>query len=180
MICIFLANGFEEIEALTPVDILRRVGFEVRTVAVGNDNTVIGAHGIPVVADIKEEEFCTICPEAIILPGGMPGAENLDNSRVVAMSVHQSMEHGGLVCAICAAPMVIGNLGYLAGKKATCFPGFEKYLNGAIVCDEKVVRDGNIITAKGMGCANEFALAIIEALLGKEKANEIAESIFYR
>ncbi len=180
MICVFLANGFEEIEALTPVDILRRAGFEVRTVAVGNDNAVVGAHGITVVADIKEEELCTICPEAIVLPGGMPGAANLDNSRVVAMSVHQSMKHGGLVCAICAAPMVIGNLGYLNGKRATCFPGFEQYLEGADVCDEKVVRDGNIITAKGMGCANEFALAIVEALSGKEKADEIAKSIFYK
>ena len=180
MIYVFLANGFEEIEALAPVDILRRAGFEVRTVAIGDDNKVTGAHGIPVIADINERDFCTTKPEAIILPGGMPGAANLDESATVSISIDNTLDCGGLVCAICAAPFILGKKGLLAGKRATCFPGFEKYLSGANVTGEKVTRDGQFITAKGMGCANEFGLAIVEALLGREKADEIAESVFHK
>ncbi|MBR3845644.1 MAG: DJ-1/PfpI family protein [Clostridia bacterium] len=180
MIYVFLANGFEEIEALAPVDILRRAGFDVRTVAIGPDNKVVGAHGIPVIADINECELCTTKPEAIILPGGMPGASNLDESATVSVSIQNALDCGGLVCAICAAPFILGKLGLLEGKRATCFPGFENYLEGAIVTDEKVVRDGQFITAKGMGCANDFGLAIVEALSGKEKADEIAESVFHK
>ncbi len=180
MIYVFLANGFEEIEALAPVDILRRAGLEVRTVAIGPDNKVVGAHGIPVIADINECELCTTKPEAIILPGGMPGASNLDESATVSVSIQNALGCGGLVCAICAAPFILGKLGLLEGKRATCFPGFENYLEGAIVTDEKVVRDGQFITAKGMGCANDFGLAIVETLLGKEKADEIAESVFHK
>ena len=178
MIYVFLANGFEENEALVTVDLLRRAGLELRTVAVGGDNKVTGAHGIPVIADIKDTEFCDIMPEVVILPGGMPGTENLDQSLTVQVALLDAMRRGNLVCAICAAPMILGKLGYLEGKRATCFPGFEQYLEGATVVDERVVRDGNVITAKGMGCANEFALAIIEAICGKEKADEVASTAF--
>jgi 4-methyl-5(b-hydroxyethyl)-thiazole monophosphate biosynthesis len=174
MIYVFLANGFEEIEALTPVDLLKRAGFDVKTVAIGQSKTVVGAHGIGVVADITEAEFSYNSPEAIILPGGMPGTTNLEESATVIESIVQSMVNNTLICAICAAPSILGICGCLKGRKATCFPGFEEYLDGAYVTDERVVRDGNIITSKGMGCATEFALTIIEALAGKEKADEIA------
>ena len=174
MIYLFLAEGFEEIEALTPVDVLRRAGLEIKTVAVGESRAVKGAHGIEVVADITEKELGTEIPEAIILPGGMPGTTNLEESAIVIDALMRSMINGSLVCAICAAPSILGICGYLKHKKATCYPGFEEYLDGATFTNERVVRDGNIITAKGMGCASEFALCIVEALLGKEKAEEIA------
>lgn len=176
MIYVFLANGFEEIEALMPLDLLRRAGLEVRTVAIGDDHKVTGAHGISVIADIKDTEFCDVMPSAVILPGGMPGTSNLEESATVALTIHDTLQQDGLVCAICAAPSILGNAGYLKGKNATCFPGFEQYLDGAQITDARVVRDGNFITAKGMGCATEFALAIIEAIAGKEKADEIALS----
>ena len=174
MIYVFLANGFEEIEALMPVDLLKRAGFEVKTVAVGESKTVVGSHGIGIVADIMETEFSYDSPEAIILPGGMPGTTNLEESATVINAIVQSMVNNTLICAICAAPSILGICGCLKGRKATCFPGFEEYLDGATVVDERVVCDDNIITSKGMGCASEFALAIIEALAGKEKADEIA------
>lgn len=181
MIYVFLANGFEEIEALTPVDLLRRAGHEVRTVAIGcgGDVKVAGAHGIEVIANLRENDFCDVMPSVVILPGGMPGTLNLEESTTVWAAARNCIEHGGLLCAICAAPSVIGKAGLLEGKRATCFPGFEEHLTGATVVDEKVVVDGNVITAKGMGCANEFALAIIEHLGGKEKADEIASSVFF-
>lgn len=178
MIYVFLANGFEESEALVTVDLLKRAGLDLRTVAIGDDNKVTGAHGIPVIADIKDTEFCDIMPAVVILPGGMPGTTNLESSDTVQMALYDAMKLGHLVCAICAAPSILGNAGYLKGKRATCFPGFEDSLVGATVVDERVVRDGNVITSKGMGCAAEFALAIIEAVASKEKADEIAKSAF--
>lgn len=178
MIYVFLAQGFEESEALTPLDIIKRANLDVRTVAIGGGNTVTGAHGISVIADIRDDEFCDIRPTAIILPGGMPGTTNLEDSATVSYAIYDTATTGGLVCAICAAPSIVGQMGFLKNRKATCFPGFEHYLDGAILVDERVVRDGNFITSKGMGCATEFGLAIIEALLGKEKADEIATNIF--
>ena len=180
MIYVFLANGFEEIEALMPVDLLKRAGFEVKTVAVGESKTVVGSHGIGVVADIMETEFSYDSPEAIILPGGMPGTTNLEESATVINAIVQSMVNNTLIGAICAAPSILGICGCLKGRKATCFPGFEEYLDGATVLDARVICDGNIITSKGMGCASEFALAIIEALAGKEKADEIAIAAIIR
>ena len=181
MIYVFLANGFEEIEALTPVDLLRRAGLEVKTVAVGGkDNKIVGAHRIGVCCDIKDTEFCDEAPEVVILPGGMPGTTNLMDSEAVSFATVNTAACGGLVCAICAAPSIPGQMGLLKNKKATCFPGFEEYLDGATVVDERVVRDGNFITAKGMGCAAEFALAIIEALCGEEKAADVANSAFIK
>ena len=176
MIYLFLAEGFEEIEALTPVDVLRRAGLELKTVAVGENKIVKGAHGIEVVADITEKELEADVPEAIILPGGMPGTINLEESEIVIDTLLRAMINNSLVCAICAAPSILGISGYLKNRKATCYPGFEEYLDGATLTDDRVVRDGNIITAKGMGCAAEFALCIVEALCGKEKADEVARS----
>ena len=176
MVYVFLADGFEEIEALFCVDLLRRAGLELRTVAVGGNCKVRGSHGIEVIADIKDTEFCDMTPSVVVLPGGMPGTTNLENNSTVQIAIDNCINLGNLVCAICAAPSILGKRGYLNQKRATCFPGFEQYLEGAIFTNERVVRDGNIITAKGMGCAAEFALAIIEAILGKERADEIAKS----
>ena len=176
MIYLFLAEGFEEIEALTPVDVLRRAGLEVKIVAVGDSKTVKGSHGIAVVADILESEIEDTNLDAIILPGGMPGTINLEESPIVIEALLRAMSSNSLVCAICAAPSILGISGYLKHRKATCYPGFEEYLDDATYVDERVVRDGNVITAKGMGCAAEFALCIVEALCGKEKADEVATS----
>ena len=178
MVYMFLANGFEEIEALCPLDLLRRAGVEVTTVGVGAE-TLCGSHGIKVAADIPEIMYRDASPEMIILPGGMPGTENLDNSRIVDSAIRAAHKNGGYLCAICAAPMVLGKRGFLNGKSAVCFPGFEKYLEGATVSKtEALVRDGNIITAKGMGVALDFGLALVEALKGKDTAERIKASVF--
>ena len=178
MIYLFLADGFEEIEALFTVDVLRRAGLEIKTVAIGESRIVMGTHNIPVIADAHINELDSTVPEAIILPGGMPGTTNLEESAEVINAIHLAMQNNSLVCAICAAPSILGIMGYLKGKNATCFPGFEEYLDGATYTNDRVVVDGNIITAKGMGCAAEFALAIVEAILGKAKADEISASAF--
>ena len=177
MIYLFLANGFEEVEALAPLDLLRRVGKEVTTVAVGSQDLVIGAHGIPVQADIPEELFRDPAPEAVILPGGMPGAKNLDNSKTVDAALRACRGANGLIAAICAAPMIPGKRGFLDGKRATCFPGFENDLRGAILSREKVVRDGNLITAAGMGVAVEFGLALVSYFCGEKQAKDLAHAI---
>jgi 4-methyl-5(b-hydroxyethyl)-thiazole monophosphate biosynthesis len=178
MIYLFLADGFEEIEAFMTVDVIRRAGIDIKTVAVGESKTVMGTHSIPVVADAHESELGDIMPEAIILPGGMPGTTNLDNSRTVHKYIASALNSDALICAICAAPPMLGRAGLLKGKRATCFPGFEDALTGAIFTDERVTVDGNFITAKGMGCAAEFALAIVEKLLDKQTALNVAKSSF--
>ena len=177
MVYLFLANGFEEIEALTPLDVLRRAGVQVTTVGVGGDS-IMGAHGIRVQADIPDTMYRDSSPDMIILPGGMPGSENLDNSRVVDAALRAAARNDAYLCAICAAPMVLGKRGYLSGKRAVCYPGFEAYLEGATVTDARVECDGKVITSKGMGVALEFGLALVEALCGKEKAEQIAASVF--
>ena len=177
MVYLFLANGFEEIEALTPLDVLRRAGVPVTTVGVGGDS-ILGAHGIRVQADIPDTMYRDSAPDMIILPGGMPGSENLDNSRVVDAALRAAARNGAYLCAICAAPMVLGKRGYLQDKRAVCYPGFEEYLKGAVVTDVRVECDGKIITSKGMGAALEFGLALVEVLCGKEKAAQIGSSVF--
>ena len=177
MIYMFLADGFEEVEALCPLDILRRAGLEVTTVGVGGKDLIVGSHGIAVQADIPDVMYRDSAPDMIILPGGMPGSTNLDESKTVDAALRVAAKRGAYLSAICAAPMVLGKRGYLEDKKAVCYPGFEEYLAGATVSEtETVVKDGNVITAKGMGCAAEFALCIVETLVGKEKAEEIALS----
>ncbi len=178
MVYMFLANGFEEVEALCPLDLLRRAGVEVTTVGVGGES-VVGAHGIVVGADIPEIMYRDSSPEMIILPGGMPGAANLDASRIVDSAIFAANKNGGYLCAICAAPMILGKRRLLSGKRAVCFPGFEEYLEGAEIEPLKtVVCDGNTITAKGMGAAFEFGLALVEALRGKDEAERIRASVF--
>ena len=204
MIVMFLAPGFEEVEALAPLDLLRRAGLKVVTVAVREAKTnilmsrlanigvsacnlwdeaptVTGSHGITVTADLTESAFTgylngKFAPEAVILPGGMPGTTNLDASPTVERALELAAAKDAFLCAICAAPLVLGKRGYLNGKRATCYPGFEEYLTGATV-GGKVIRDGRIITAAGMGVAQEFGFEIISALVSPEKAGEIREAI---
>ena len=177
MVYLFLANGFEEIEALTPLDVLRRAGVQVTTVGVGGDS-ILGAHGIRVQADIPDTMYRDSAPDMIILPGGMPGSEHLDQSRVVDAALRAGEKNGADLCAICAAPMVLGKRGYLQGKRAVCYPGFEEHLEGATVTDARVECDGKVITSKGMGAALEFGLALVEVLCGKQKAEQIGNSVF--
>lgn len=173
----FLADGFEEIEALATIDILRRADVPVTTVGVGGD-TVRGAHDIRVSADMGLDEF-EINDEisGVILPGGMPGVRNLEACDEVRDAVTYCISRGLYVCAICAAPSLLGHMGVLRGKKATCFPGFESELTGAEVSAEKVVIDGRIITAKGAGCALEFGFAIVSQVSSDEDARDIAAAM---
>ena len=179
MIYMFLADGFEEVEALCPLDVLRRAGLEVTTVGVGGKDTIVGAHGIVVQADIPDVMYRDSSPEMVILPGGMPGSANLDESKTVDAALRVAAKKGAYMCAICAAPMVLGKRGYLNGKKAVCYPGFEEYLEGTIIPEDKtVVKDGNIITAKGMGVAFDFGLELVRALKDNETAENIKKSVF--
>ena len=177
MIYCYLAPGFEEVEALAPVDLLRRAGLDVKTVGVGG-NVITGSHGIPVKADLElSDALLTDALQAIILPGGMPGTKNLDADPGVQSAITYAAETGKLLCAICAAPSILGKRGLLSGKRATAFPGFEKEMPGAIVCGDSVVRDGNFITGKGAGAAVDFGLAIVAAFLGEETAAKLRATI---
>lgn len=177
MVYCFLATGFEEIEALATVDILRRAGIEVLTVGVGED-VVIGAHEIPVLADIREGGVkLNSSLDAVILPGGMPGTLNLKGSAEVQKAIDFALKNDKYLCAICAAPLILGQKEILKGKKATCYPGFEADLIGAEVTGGFVEADGKIITAKGAGVAIDFALKIVEKLKSKEEADKINASI---
>ncbi len=177
MVYCFLADGFEEIEALATVDILRRAGIEVKTVGI-NEDVVTGSHNISVTADIREKDvILDSAVEAVILPGGMPGTLNLQKSECVNAAVDYAVKNNILVCAICAAPLILGNKGILNSKNATCYPGFENELKGAFVTSESVVKDGNIITGKGAGVAIDFALSIVSAIKDSGLAKEINASI---
>lgn len=177
MVYLFLADGFEEIEALYVLDVLRRAKIDIKTVGVLG-KTATGSHGIPVICDVAIDE---IEPDdtldMVILPGGLPGAYNLDNSKGVSEFISYANENSKFICAICAAPFILGKRGLLNGKNATCFPGFEKELTGAKVVDCGCVRDGNIITGRAMGSAHEFALEILKALTDEETANLMKKSI---
>lgn len=178
MVYLFLAEGFEEIEALTPADLLRRASVPVTTVGVGG-KVICGAHGIPVTADITDEALPQHPDdlEMIILPGGMPGAKNLDACPAVEKALSYAAENGRYIAAICAAPMIPGKRGLLKGKRAVCYPGFEADLKEALLESQGVVRDGTIITAKAAGYAVSFALALIEALCSKDTAVQVREAI---
>lgn len=176
MIIVLFADGFEEIEALLPVDMLRRAGLDVRTVSVYGKNPV-GAHGIEIKCDATPEDIDLDKVEAVIFPGGMPGATNLDASPYTDKVIEAVLKNGGRLAAICAAPLILGRRGLLIGKKATCYPGFEGELTGATILNCGVATDGNITTARGMGVALEFAEELITLLKGKERAEEISQAI---
>lgn len=177
MYYILLAEGFEEIEALTQTDVLRRAGIEVKNVGVTGEY-VTGSHGITVKADALIEEAKNCVPEGIILPGGIPGTPNIASNKDAVELIKKVAENKGLVAAICAAPSVLGELGLLEGKKAICYPGFEDKLTGAIVTCEKVVIDGNFITSRGAGTAMDMALAIAEYITG-ENQNKLSKAMIY-
>lgn len=179
MVYLFLANGFEEVEALCPLDLLRRAGVQVTTVGVGGSDIIVGSHGIAVQADMPDTMYRDAKPEMVILPGGMPGSKNLDASRTVDAALRAAASNNAYLAAICAAPMVLGKRGYLEGKTAVCFPGFEEHLKGAKLPAEgvRVVTDGKVITAAGMGVALEFGLALVLALKGQDVADELRRTV---
>lgn len=176
-VALFLANGFEEIEALATVDILRRAQIPVETISISKEKNVTGAHGISVVADkiFQEADFSGV--EVLVLPGGMPGAKNLNEHEKLKRLITEFNSTGKLITAICAAPMVLGGLGLLNNKKATCYPGFETELIGATVTDENVEVDGNIITGKGPGLAFDFALQLVEQIAGLKTRQEAQKGL---
>lgn len=176
MVYVFLADGFEIIEALAPVDMLRRAKIDVKTVGV-TSQIVTSSCGIGVKCDMTADEFDFYDVEAVVLPGGMPGTLNLENSPVVQNAIDNANNTNAYICAICAAPSVFGHKGLLEGKKAVCFPGFEDSLEGALSSDEYVVTDGKFITAKGAGVCIDFGLEIVKQLRSEELANEIRKTI---
>lgn len=181
MVYVFLANGFEEIEALTPVDLLRRAEIETKTVSISDELQVMGARRISVNADITLKDVDWDVADAVILPGGMPGTKNLAACGELMNHVKECAKAGICVAAICAAPaLTLGENGILAGKKATCYPGMDEHLKGAEHVLQEVVTDGNIITSRGMGTAIAFSLAIIEKLADKETADRIGNSVVYK
>lgn len=170
---IFLAEGFEEIEALAPVDVMRRAGLRVIMVSTTGELVVKGAHGIPVVADTVFEEVDFNDAALLFLPGGLPGATNLKAHNSLGGLLVNKAAEGAIISAICAAPLVLGGLGLLQGKRATCYPGFEDTMVGANYTAEKVTCDGNIITACGPGAAWELGFTFVEQFCSVEKANEL-------
>ena len=176
MIFVFLADGFEEIEALTPVDLLRRAGLDVRTVGIGS-RTPCGAHGIRVTADIGEDDLPLDDMTAMVLPGGMPGTKNLEQSDTVQRALTHAVRHSLPVGAICAAPSILGHAGLLDGRRAVCFPGFEPELTGASVGTDAVVTDGPFTTSRGAGTAMAFALELVRRLCSAEAAEQLRRSL---
>lgn len=177
---VFFGTGYEEIEALTVVDILRRAGMETTMVSVMGERCVVGSHNIKVEMDelIDEVDFDKI--DVIVLPGGMPGTKNLEACEALMAQVDAFEAQDKIVAAICAAPSILGHRGLLRGKKACSYPTFESHLEGADVSQEPAVIDGNIITGRGMGAAIPFGLAILEKLQGKEAAQKMAETIVFK
>jgi 4-methyl-5(b-hydroxyethyl)-thiazole monophosphate biosynthesis len=176
----FLANGFEEVEALAPVDILRRGGVEIKTVSVTGSELVESSHGVTIKADLKFEEAGDYSDaDLLMIPGGLPGATNLNAHEGVRNALLAQYENGRRVGAICAAPMVLGSLGILKGKRATCSPGFEKYLTGAEYTAELVTEDGNIITGEGPAASFPYAYRILSYFIGDDAVAELQAKMQY-
>lgn len=176
MVYVFLADGFEIIEALAPVDMLTRAKIDVKTVGV-TGKIVKSSCGVQVVSDMEINEFEFYDVQAVVLPGGMPGILNLENCDAVQKIIDNAVNVNIPICAICAAPSILGHKGLLQDKKATCFPGFEDALEGAILIDNGVVCDGNFITAKGAGVSVDFGLEIVKKLKGEALSDEIRKTI---
>lgn len=179
MVYVLLAEGFEEMEAIAPIDLLRRAGCDVKTVSITKEKTVVGAHAIPLVADMTIEEVDTTRElQAVILPGGMPGTLNLENSQAVQNLIDIAVERDAVVGAICAAPSILGHKGLLVGRRAVCYPGFETALVGShYEWTEAVVTDGRFVTSKGAGTAVEFGLELVSVLVGDVTASALREGI---
>jgi 4-methyl-5(b-hydroxyethyl)-thiazole monophosphate biosynthesis len=176
---VFAAQGAEEIECLTQVDLLRRAGFEVVLTAIGGDRRVCGSHGICFETDARIEEVSLEDADALVLPGGMPGTLNLQGDQTLADALRKADGSDTLICAICAAPRVLGHLGLLQGHTATCYPGNEEYLTGAFITQNEVEVSGQYVTSRGMGCSISFGLKIIELLSGADAAEKIKNSIVF-
>lgn len=179
-VAVFLANGFEEIEALATVDILRRAGIPVQTVSITDDLMVLGAHNITVLADTLYNNIDFSELDVLVLPGGGVGAENLNKHEKLKKHLSKFVSENKQVAAICAAPAVLGGLGLLKDKEATCYPGFESKLTGAITSGKKVVVSDNITTGKGPGLVFDFALQLVENIAGVESRNKVAEGLLLR
>ncbi len=178
MLYMFLADGFEETEAIACLDVIRRAEVEILTVSV-KEPMVTGAHGIAIKADLCIDQITTEGLKGIILPGGMPGTLNLEKNETLQALISYCLDNNLLIAAICAAPSILGKQGYLQGEKAVCFPGFEDFLEGAILSEEKCVVSGRFITAKAMGAAIDFGLAIVSQIVSPEEAEHIKRSIFH-
>lgn len=177
MIYVFLANGFEEIEAIAPIDLLRRAEKKVITVGVG-DNIIVGSHGVPIVTDtIAQEIILDESLEMIVLPGGMPGTLNLEKSQYVQTAIDYCIKNNIYIASICAAPSILGHRGLLNGKNAVCYDGFETQLDGAIIGNTSVAVDGQFITARGAGVAVDFALKLIELTVSEHESKRTRAAI---
>lgn len=179
MVYVFLADGFEEVEALTPIDMLRRVGIDVITAGVGKKE-IVGTHNITVIADVLASEAKAENAQMVVLPGGLPGTTNLQVDENVQKSIDVVFKNGGYVAAICAAPLILGEKGLLKGRDATCFVGFEDKLIGANYTGEPVCVDGKIITARSAGVALDFAFELVRALKDDETVSSLREKLLCR
>lgn len=178
---VFFATGFEEIEALTVVDLLRRAGIETVCVSIDNSKSVMGSHQISVSMDVGLDRLDFSLLDVLVCPGGMPGTKNLEACEWLIRNIRSSYENGHYIAAICAAPSIFAHMGLLQGRKACIYPGMEDelYSNGASVSREKVEKSGTIITSRGMGTAIPFGLEIVAALLDRETADKLSKSVVY-
>ncbi|HYF75332.1 MAG TPA: DJ-1 family glyoxalase III [Candidatus Nitrosocosmicus sp.] len=174
---IYLAEGFEEIEAITVVDVLRRADFDARMISITGKKEVKGAHNITVTADELFENADNLGADMLVLPGGMPGTRYLGEHKGLREVILDFAERNKLIAAICAAPSILGRMGLLDGKKAVCYPGFEETLKGAVIGEDVISQEGNYITSKGPGTAIYFALRLVELLSDKETAEELREGM---
>lgn len=176
----FLATGFEDIEALIPLDIMRRAGVDFKTVSITGDLYVESAHGVTMKADMLIEDADMSDADLIMLPGGLPGTTNLNAHNGVKKAIIEQNARGKMIGAICAAPMVLGGIGLLQGRHATCYPGFEKYLEGAEYTHELCTVDGNITTGEGPAAALPYAYTLLAALTDRQTADQVAEGMMYK
>ena len=179
MIYAFFAPGFEEVEAIAPIDVCRRAGLQVTTVSITDQLSVVGAHNIPVVCDTLFDDNDYSDADLLFLPGGMPGATNLDAHEGLRKAILAHHQAGKALAAICAAPLVFGNLGLAQGKRMTCYPGFEQYLAGATCTSALVERDGLMFTGKGPGAALALGYAIVGHFCGKAVADQLKQGMIY-
>lgn len=175
----FFAEGFEEVEALAVVDLVRRAGMEAVTVSVSDKKEVKSSHGITVTTDKLIDEIDFSKGDMIFLPGGIPGTPNLEKCEKLTRNIREYDRQGKRLAAVCAAPSIYGKMGLLEGKKATCFPGFEKELKGAVLVDDRVVTDGNITTGRGMGTTIDLGLEIVRLFQGEKAAEELGKKVQY-